>query len=156
MLALDPVLLEAGLGVFFLVIIPIRRWMITSGFRISWRGMAAAGAAVGFLTGIVANTGPVNTPFFLAFGLLKGAFVGTEAMASLAMFGSKTMAFWAFAALSLDILLSGMIVGATLMLGAWLAKSLVYRLDAERFNLLMDGLLAVAGVSMIASAALAL
>ncbi len=154
MLALDPVLLELGLGLFFIVMIPARRWMADANLRVSLPALVLAGAVVGFLTGIVANTGPVNTPFFLAHGLLKGGFIGTEAAASLAMFSSKTLAFFAFSALSWQILFFGAIVGSTLMIGARLAKPLMHRIDATRFNWVMDGLLAIAGLAMIVNALL--
>ena len=106
MLALDPQTLELGLGIFFILMIPLRRWMATSEIKAPLPVLAMAGAGVGFLTGIVANTGPVNTPFFLAHGLAKGAFVGTEAAASLAMFSSKSLAFLAFSALNMFSILS--------------------------------------------------
>jgi len=70
-------------------------------------------------------------------------------MASLTMFTSKSAAFAAFSALSSSIMLYGVIVGATLMIGARLAKRLMNRLDADRFNWLMDALLLVAGIAML-------
>lgn len=152
MLALDPKLLEVGLGLFFIVMIPLRRWMAAADIKVSLPALAAAGAGVGYLTGIVANTGPINTPFFLAHGLAKGAFVGTEAAASLAMFSSKSLAFFAFSALTWEIVFFGVIVGATLMIGARLAKSLMHRINIASFNWMMDVLLLVAGVAMILSA----
>jgi len=154
MLSLNPRVLEAGLGGFFIVMIPVRHWMATSGLKVSVTGLAVAGAIIGFLTGIVANTGPINTPFFLAHGPLKGGFVGTEAAASLAMFTSKSAAFWAFSALPWDIVSKGLVVGSTLMIGARAAKSLVTNINADTFKWLMDGLLLVAGVAMIVSALL--
>ncbi len=152
MLSLDPVLLELGLGIFFIIMIPVRRWMDFMNLRVSRGGLAIAGAVIGFLTGIVANTGPINAPFFLAHGLLKGAYVGSEAAASLAMFSSKALAFLAFSALSWRILFFGFIVGAALMAGAWLAKGLMSRIDIRSFNWLMDGLLLAAGGAMIINA----
>ena len=38
---------------------------------------------------------------------------------------------------------------ARLVAGAFIAKRLVLRLDGERFKLLMDGLLLVAGLTML-------
>src|SRR5581483_5533895 len=43
------------------------------------------GAGIGFLSGMVASTGPINTPFFLAYGLVKGAYLSTEALGSMAI-----------------------------------------------------------------------
>ncbi|MFY0610493.1 MAG: sulfite exporter TauE/SafE family protein [Hyphomicrobiaceae bacterium] len=155
MLTLNPVTLELGLGVFFLAMIPLRRWFAASGFRVSLPGLAGAGAVIGFLTGIVANTGPINTPFFLAHGLTKGAFIGTEATASLAMFLSKATAFHSFGALPVETIINGVIVGASLMVGTCVAKHFLHALSEDMFRGLMDALLLVAGIAMIVSAGLA-
>ncbi len=152
MLAFDPTMLEAFLGVFFIAMIPIRRWIAKSNVQLSLPGLALAGALIGFLTGIVANTGPINTPFFLAHGLLKGAFIGTEAMSSLTMFSSKLLAFWTFGALPLIIIVQGSIIGMTLMAGAWFAKAYVQRMEASAFTNLMDILLLFAGGAMVLNA----
>ena len=152
MLAFDPVYLELFLGAFFILMIPVRRWIASSELKLSLIGLAVAGAVIGFLTGIVANTGPINTPFFLAHGLVKGPFIATEAMSSLAMFGSKSTAFWTFGALSVETIIRGCIVGATLMIGAWLAKHFVQNMSSDAFKGLMDVLLLVAGGAMIVNA----
>ena len=115
MLSLDPTALEVGLGLFFMLMIPARRWMVAADLRVTLPVLAIAGIFVGFLTGIVANTGPINTPFFLAHGLSRGAFIGTEAAASLAMFSAKTAAFLVFDALTWRIAGFGILVGTTLM-----------------------------------------
>ena len=85
--------IEALLGLFFIAMIPARRWMASRDFKLGLWHLAAVGAGIGFLTGIVATTGPVNAPFFLAYGLVKGAYLGTEAMGSLAMFVAKAVTF---------------------------------------------------------------
>ena len=152
MLTLDPVTLELALGVFFIAMIPLRRWFAARGFRVSLLGLALAGAVIGYLTGIVANTGPINTPFFLAHGLTKGAFIGTEATASLAMFVSKATAFRSLGALPAEMVVNGVIVGASLMAGTYVAKRFLQALTEEMFRGLMDALLLVAGLAMIVSA----
>ena len=152
MLAIDAVLLEFCLGVFFIAMIPLRRWFTSHGFTIGLAGLALAGCGIGFLTGIVSGTGPINTPFFLAHGLARGAFIGTEAMSSVAMFSTKVAAFHAFGALPRDIVVSGLLVGSTLMIGAYLGKRLLMRLADASFRNLMDMVLLVAGLAMIASA----
>ena len=94
------------------------------------------------------STGPINTPFFLAYGLVKGAFLGTEAMASLTMYISKSLVFRSYGALPLSAIMQGLIIGLSLTAGSFLAKRFVQSLDADKFRLLMDGMLAVAAVTM--------
>lgn len=83
--------------------------------EVDWRtalAFATVAAPVGFLTGIVASTGPISTPLFLAVGLVKGAFVGTEAAASVAMYGAKLAVFGANAVYTPDEIVRGLLVGA--------------------------------------------
>ena len=149
LLTLPPGVVEAVLGLFFLAMIPLRRWMGRQSWRLGLGHLALAGAAIGFLTGIVVSTGPVNTPFFLAHGLVKGAYLGTEALASLAVYGAKAATFRSLGALPLEAVGKGLLIGSSLTVGAFLARRTVRRIDAEKFRLLMDGLLGVAGATML-------
>jgi uncharacterized protein len=111
--------------------------------------LAAIGIPVGFLTGVVASTGPITAPIFLAAGLVKGAFLSSEAMASLFVYVGKAAVFRTFGALPLEIVAKGLIIGASLMVGAFVAKRFVLSLDPARFSLLMDGLMLVSGATLL-------
>jgi hypothetical protein len=80
------------------------------------------GAGIGFLAGIVVSTGPINTPFFLAYGLIKGAYLSTEAMGSLAVYMAKVITFRSLGALPVEIVVKGLIIGSSLVAGAFIAK----------------------------------
>ena len=148
-LSLDAQRVELALGVFMLAMIPIRRWFLARNFSIGLPGLAAAGAGVGFLTGLVAATGPINTPFFLAYGLTGGAYIATEALGSAAVYLAKSIVFQRFGALPLETLVRGLIIGASMMAGAWIAKGIVRRLEAHQFRTLLDVMIALAGIAMI-------
>jgi uncharacterized protein len=148
-LALDARLIEALIGVSMLAMIPLRRWLLARQFKIGLAGLAMAGAGIGFLTGMVANTGPVNTPFFLAYGLSRGPFIATEAAGSLAVYSVKSTIFERFGALPYDMILNGIIVGIAMMCGAWFAKRLVERMEIGRFNVAIDIMMAVSGLAML-------
>lgn len=107
---------------------------------------------IGFLTGLVVSTGPINTPFFLAYGLLKGGFLATEAMSSLGMYISKSAVFQGFGALPWETALKGLIVGSSVMVGSWLSKRVVLRMDAAHFKLVMDAMMFAAGATILVSA----
>jgi len=89
MLVLPPRAVDAAMGVFLLSMIPARRWLAANLVSLRLTHLAAAGAVIGFLTGIVAATGPADVPFFIGYGLTKGAFIGTEAAASLAVYATQ-------------------------------------------------------------------
>jgi uncharacterized protein len=152
LLVLDPRLVEGILGGLFMVMIPARRWLFARGLRVEAWHLSLVGAGIGFLSGLVASTGPINTPFFLAYGLVKGAYLATEALGSMAIGLTKAIVFQHFDALPLETVGRGLLVGASLMVGSRLAKGFVLRLDASQFRLLMDLLLAGAGLVLLWSA----
>lgn len=154
LLSLPTRIIEAALGVFFISMIGVRRWMAAHELRLRPAHLAAIGAPVGYLTGIVVSTGPITAPIFLAAGLVKGGFVGTEAAATLMVYLTKTAVFRGMGALPLDIAVKGLITGSTLTAGAFLAKRFVLKMDAARFHLLMEGLMLVSGLTLLATAVL--
>ena len=150
--ALPTRIIEAALGVFFIAMIGVRRWMAAHDLRLRLAHLAMLGVPVGYLTGIVVSTGPLTAPLFLATGLVKGAFLSSEAAASLAVYFAKAAVFRSFGALPLEIVAKGLIIGSTLMVGAFIAKRFVLKMDAARFQLLMDGLMLLSGAALLSAA----
>ncbi|MGU3536422.1 sulfite exporter TauE/SafE family protein [Methylobacterium sp. A54F] len=153
MLVLPPRAVDLAIGLFLLAMIPARRWLAANLVRLRLPHLAVAGAVIGFLTGIVASTGPASVPVFLGYGLTKGAFIGTEAAASLAIYATKTLTFQGAGALGTDDLARGLVVGASLMAGAFIAKPFVLRLAPDAFRHIMDALLLASGASLLWGAA---
>lgn len=149
LLELPPRTMEGALGVFFLLMIPARRWLLSHNLKLKTWHLAIVGAVIGYVTGIVVSTGPINAPFFLAYGLTKGAYLATEAAGSLAVYISKSLVFRSFGALPWDAIAQGLIIGSSLMAGSFLAKRFVLKMEAERFRFLMDGLLLMSGLTML-------
>ena len=138
-----------ALGLFFIVMVPGRRWLARRQAHIGLWQLALAGAAIGFLTGLVLSTGPLSVPAFTSYGLMKGAFLSTEAAASLGLYVSKSLTFREFGALPFDVFLQGLIVGASLMAGAFLGKAIVLRMSTATFQHLLDGVMLISGLSML-------
>lgn len=152
LLHLPPALIDIGLGLFFLAMIPGRRWLEARQIRLSLWQLGLAGAAIGFLTGLVLSTGPLSIPAFMAYGLSKGALLSTEAATSLFIYITKVATFRSLGAMPLAILAKGLIVGASLMLGTFAGKVLVMRMDRATFQLLLDGMMLLSGLFLIAAA----
>jgi len=149
LLVLPPRIIEGALGAFFIFMIPARRWLASRDLKPRLWHLSVAGLLVGYLTGIVVSTGPITVPIFLSYGLVKGAFLATEAAGSLAVYISKAVVFRTLGALPADIIAAGLITGSSLMGGAFLAKRFVLRLDPGRFRLVMDGLMLLSGSTML-------
>ena len=148
LLALPSRFVDIVIGMFFILMIPFRRWMHARQFKLPLWSLAVVGAIMGFLTGIVASTGPMTVPIFVSYGLIRGPLLGTEAASSLAVYISKAITFQRLDALPPDIILKGLIAGSSLFIGAFIAKRLVLRINASAFHHLMEALMLVAGLSM--------
>jgi uncharacterized membrane protein YfcA len=145
---------DIAIGLFLIAMVPIRHWLAKHAFTINLWHLALGGAIIGYITGIVVSTGPLSVPLFLFYGLSKGAFLATEAASSLGLYLSKSVTFQQFGALNADVLLKGVIAGSSLMAGAFIAKRFVLKLDANVFRLVMDGIMLLAGLSMLWNAVL--
>lgn len=152
LLALPSRAVDIAIGVFLIAMVPVRHWLARHRLKANLWHLMIGGALIGYLTGIVASTGPLSVPLFLFYGLSKGAFLATEAASSLGLYVSKSVTFERFGALTPDIALKGLIAGASLMAGAFIAKRFVLRLKPESFRLIMDGIMLAAGVSLLWSA----
>jgi uncharacterized membrane protein YfcA len=152
LLVLPARLIEVALGVFFIAMIFIRRWMAAHDLRLRPAHLAAIGVPVGYLTGIVVSTGPLTAPIFLAAGLVKGGFVGTEAAATLMVYLAKTAVFRGMGALPLEIIVKGLVTGSTLTAGAFIAKRFVLKMEPGRFRLVMEALMLASGLTLLATA----
>jgi uncharacterized protein len=149
LLVLPSHFVDLALGLFFLLMIPGRRWLNAMNFRIRLWQLALAGAVIGFLTGIVISTGPLSVPAFTSYGLLKGAFLSTEAASSLALMVSKVTTFRQLGALPYSSILQGVMIGASVMAGAFVGKAVVLRMSIGMFQHVLDGLLLCSGLAML-------
>jgi hypothetical protein len=129
--------------------VPTRRWLARRAMRLSLFQLALIGAPVGFLTGIVVSTGPITVPVFMNYGLVKGAFLATEATGSLIVYGAKVAAFQQFGALPAQVVAQGLITGAAIMAGTFCARGIVARMSANTFRFIVDALMVSSGVSLL-------
>ena len=143
-------LIEITLGIFLMLLIPVRRWMRKKNFYLKLWQMAIVGAAIGYLTGIVATTGAINTPFFLAYGLTKGAFLGTEAASTLSILFTKGITFHLLGFLNTTAMIQGLLIGSCVLLGSIFSKKIVLALPEKKFLLLMELVMLISGFSILA------
>ena len=143
---------DFSIGAFFLAMIPGRRWLAARAFKLQIWHLALCGLGVGYLTGIVVSSGLITVPMFLSYGLVKGAFISTDAAASILVSLGKAATFQSFGVLTSDVILKGLVAGGSLMAGTFGAKPFVLRLSDDAFRYLMDGLMLASGAAMIFSA----
>ncbi len=149
LLAIPPGVAELALGIFFLSLIPVRRWLAKHELKLSLLHLALLGGPLGLLTGLVVSTGPLTVPLFTFYGLERGAFLGTEAAGSIGVYVAKVATFQAFGAFPLEVLLQGLMVGTTLMAGSFAGRFIVLALSPGAYRSLIDGLMLCSGLSLI-------
>lgn len=149
LLTIPPGWAETALGVFFLSLIPVRRWLAHRALRLSLTHLMLLGGPLGLLTGLVVSTGPLTVPLFTFHGLERGAFLGTEAAGSIGVYVAKVATFQAFGALPLQVVLQGLGVGATLMAGSFAGRFVVLKLAPAAYRHLIDALMLCSGVSLL-------
>jgi uncharacterized protein len=149
LLALPSHAVDVSIGVFLIAMVPLRHWLARHELKANLCHLAIGGAVIGYITGIVASTGPLSVPLFLFYGLTKGAFLATEAASSLGLYLSKSVTFQRFGALTIDLVVKGLIAGSSLMFGAFVAKRFVLHLKPDAFRIIMDAIMLTAGLSLL-------
>ncbi len=152
LLILPARLVDVALGLFFLAMIPARRWLRARNLTLGLWQLALAGAVIGFITGIVLSTGPLSVPAFAGYGLTLGPFLSTEAASSFALMVAKIATFRQLGALPTPAVLQGLIIGSSVMAGAFVGKAIVQRMSIGMFHAILDVLLLVSGAALLADA----
>ena len=102
-----------------------------------------------FLSALLGSVGPMMAPFFLAYGLVKEAYIGTEAMASALMHVVKLATYGGTELLTIDGTGVGILMGLGLIAGTYLGKRIVHRVSERVFVLLVEATLVIAGVRFL-------
>ena len=141
--------LGRAIGLFMLAALPLRRFLQSSGLVVRLHHFPVVGAAIGALSTVVVTTGPVATPFFLAFGLRKAAFIGTEAVCGMVMHITRGAMFARYSLLTWETVALGCVLGGTMFAGSWMARRLLDRMSERVFLWIVEGLLVVAGLQIL-------
>ena len=140
---------EVALGLFFLAMVPGRRWLASRNMTIGlWRAgdrrrrdrlshrhrRFDRAAQRTDLRGLRPDQRGVHRH---------------RAADSLALYISKALTFRQFGALPVDIVIKGLISGSSVMAGTYLARLIVERLSVAAFQNLLDGVMIVSGLALL-------
>ena len=137
------------LGIFLIAVVVYRHSGKSSARRLPLRAFPLIGAVFSFLSALLGSVGPIMIPFFLAYGLVKGALIGTEALATVVMHVTKLVAYGSTSVLTTAGLQLGLAIGAIMILGSFVGKTLLDRLPERLFLFLVEATLIVAGVTFL-------
>jgi len=137
------------LGLFLIMTVVYRHIGKASALRIPLGGFAILGAVFSFLSALLGSIGPIMIPFFLAYGLVKGSLIGTEALATVVMHVTKLVAYRRVSILTSDSIVIGLALGSIMIFGSFLGKKILDWLPERLFILLIEATLIVAGIGFL-------
>ena len=140
--------LQPVVGVVVLVMVVWRR-LRPSARPASSRVFVAVGAFSGFASALVGSVGPITAPFFLALGLTRGAYIGTEAAAALVMHLAKVAVYGGASLLPATVVVLGVVLAPATIAGTWVGKAMAERIDPRRFVVVVEVFLVIAGVLLV-------
>jgi uncharacterized membrane protein YfcA len=137
------------LGVFLLGTVAWRHLRPGPPRRVPRPTFAVVGAVFSFLSALLGTVGPLMAPFFLAAGLVKGAYIGTEAASTVVMHLVKLGPYATTGVLSPEGVMIGLAIGPLMVAGSYLGKRIVDRLPGSVFVLVIEAVLVIAGLTFL-------
>lgn len=134
------------LGGFLIVSVIWRRWRGRSNTTFSVRWFAPIGAVFSLVSAIAGSAGPFLAPFYLSYGLVKAAFIGSEALGTAIMHVTKLASYQSLGAISPLAWMNGLFVGSVMILGSYTGKNLLEKLSAHTFMNLIEMVIAGFGL----------
>ena len=113
------------------------------------RWFAPVGAVTGFLTGLVGAVGPLLAPFYLGYGLVTGAFVGTSSFNVIVTQIPRLAVYGADGLLTLRTLIIGVAIGLIAFVGAYLGSLILRRVSVGAFPIIVEVVLIGTGILLI-------
>lgn len=139
-------LLTRALGVFLIAVVIWRRLRRRPAWRPPLRSFALIGAGASVVSALVGSVGPLMAPLFLAYGLVKGAYIGTEALATVITHVGKLVAYGQTDILSARGALIGLGLGPVMIAGSFAGKRIVDRLPERVFVVVIEVTMVGAGL----------
>ena len=134
------------LGSFLILIVVWRHSRLKTTWRPTIYSFAGIGAGASFLSALLGSVGPLMAPFFLAYGLVRGAYIGTEALSTVVMHITKLIAYRGAAVLPFHAVVVGLMLGPIMIFGSFTGKLIVDRLSETTFIWMVEAALVAAGV----------
>ncbi len=121
------------LGVFLVASVIARRAhpALRCGFRPAW--FAPIGGVFAVVSAVAGSAGPFLAPFYLSYGLTKGAFIGTEALGTAIMHVAKLATYQSLGAVSAQMWAAGLLLGPVMILGSYAGKRILDRVPVRAF-----------------------
>lgn len=147
---IDLAFLQIILGIFLVsTVFQYRFGERTRSFKMKALYFLPLGFVVSLLSALFGAAGPIETPFYLNYGLEKEDMIGTKTinsfMAGLVQLGTYSY----FGALTSDLLIFGVLIAFGAGLGSYAGKLVLQRMDSQTFRLIVLAVMVISGLAMI-------
>jgi uncharacterized membrane protein YfcA len=118
-------------------------------FKANNKILFAGGCVVGILSGLVGSAGPIGAALFLALGLPPIGYVASEAATASAQHIVKIVIYGSLLDIPTRVWILGIIMGLVMIIGTFVAKRFVDKIEMKKFNKIISIFLAIVGVYML-------
>lgn len=137
------------LGLFLLLTVAWRHLRRGTPHKPQIKSFILIGGVFSFLSALLGSVGPLLAPFFLAYGLTKGAYIGTEALATVVIHITKLVAYGGASVLNLGSVGVGLALGSVMVGGSFVGKRILDRLPERAFVVVIEAVLVIAGLTFL-------
>jgi uncharacterized membrane protein YfcA len=141
--------LSRVIGGFLLASVPLRRLLMTGHWRVRLAHFPLIGAASGLLSALVVAIGAAVTPFYLAYGLRRGAYIATEAVCAFSMHLTRGVSLTRYRLVTWEVVVIGLVLGAVMFAGSWIGRRLLDRMSDRVFLAVIEVLLVLMGLQFL-------
>ncbi|OHB73495.1 MAG: permease [Planctomycetes bacterium RBG_16_41_13] len=129
------------LGGFLICSVIWRHWRgrPVTGFGVHW--FAPIGSMFSLISAISGSAGPFLAPFYLSYGLIKGAFIGSEALGTAVVHVVKLVSYQSLGAISSSTWVCGLSIAPAMILGSFVGKSILERLSIQTFMRIIEAVI---------------
>jgi uncharacterized protein len=143
--------LNRVIGGFLLASVPLRRVLAMGHWRVRLAHFPVIGLVFGVLSSTVVAIGAALTPFYLAYGLRRGAYIATESVCAFAMHVTRGATLARYRMITWEVIVIGGVLGLVMFLGSWIGRRLLDRMSDRVFLAVIEGLLVLMGLQFLLS-----
>ncbi|MDQ8730716.1 sulfite exporter TauE/SafE family protein [Bradyrhizobium sp. LHD-71] len=140
------------IGSMLILSVPLRRLAHRRAVKLHDGGLVIGAAGYGLVVGGTTGSGAILLSLLMAAGLEGAAVIATDAAVTIAIGIVKVAVFGVTGAVTAQVIVFGLLIGAVAFPGGFIAKALLERLPIRVHTAMLDAVIILGGVVMIIAA----